>query len=321
MVAPRRVGDRATLAAAMIARFPVPDIGCRHAEMTRSRRPSHRRRLRPGLGPSVMGDWHAHFHALGVVRTEPDEAAQEVDACVRSTLRKLERGEFRPAWSDRDHEADCRGIRLDSHQRKLLASGVIVTDSQGMKTLLPGAGQGRRRGSPRGQHTPNCKRVTQFGVRLCESDDERAFVEALVVHATHKILHTGEYSHDQVIRMTHGQLGRIAGERHEGLAWGPQQIERLKFKYVTREMDGKTSLQVRAAPRGPQGRAEAWPSEGPTQRVSANGHLDVDRLVNAPGGRRMWITCVLRPLVVGLAEPRPWDFISTMVKTGQSGRL
>jgi hypothetical protein len=199
-----------------------------------------------------------------VIRTGPDEAAQEVDACIRSTVRGLERGRFRPATSALNHEALCHGIRLDAGQRELLASGIIETDSQGQKTLAKGPGQGRQRPVP--LPPPNCKRVTPIGYRLCESDGERSFVEALVVLTTYKILHTREYFDEAVIRMTHDQLRQVAGDRREGLEWGPQQVERLKRKYVTREAEGKPAsrfellLEVRKGERKP-GHVQGRPSE------------------------------------------------------------
>ena len=231
------VGDRAALATAMIARFPVPDYGHRHVEMNRAVGSLIGGGFEPDLVAAVMGDWHAHFHGQGVIRTGPDEAAQEVDACIRSTIRALERGTFRSATSTLNHETLCHQIQLDGRQRKLLASGIIDTDSQGQKTLLLGPGHGRQIPTPIQQ--PYCKRVTQIGIRLCNSDDERAFVEALVVLTTYKILHTREYSDEAVIRMTHDQIRQIASNRREGLEWGHQQVERLKCKYVTREADGK----------------------------------------------------------------------------------
>jgi hypothetical protein len=232
-----RVGDRATLAAAMIDRFPVPDYGHRHVEMTRAVGNLIGCGFDPELVAAVLGDWYAYFQSQGVIRTGRDEAAQEVDACIRSTVRGLERGKFRPATSDLYHEALCRQIQLDASQRELLTSGVIATDNQGQKTLLKGPRQGRK--SPTPNPTPNCKRVTHIGVRLCNSDNERAFVEALAVMTTYKILHTREYSDEAVVRMTHDQLKQIAADRNKGLVWGPQQVERLKRKYVTREADGK----------------------------------------------------------------------------------
>jgi hypothetical protein len=237
-----RTGDRALLAEALIARFPVPDQGHRHSQMTRAVGHLIGRGFDPDLVAAVLGDWHAHFQGLGVVRTGPDEAAQELDACLRSTLRKCARGEFRPATSDRDHETLCHQIRLDAGQRKLLVSGIVITDNQGRKILVPGSPPGKRRPGP-GRNQP-CKRVTQIGIRLCNSRDEQAFVEALLIQTMHKILHTREYADDHVIRMTHDQLRRTAGQRHGGLHWRPQQLERLKRKYLTRDGDGKPATRL-----------------------------------------------------------------------------
>lgn len=259
-----RVEDRATLATAMIARFPVAGLGQRHQGMTRSVGHLLGSRFSRDLAAVVLGDWHAHFHALGVTRTGADEAAREVEACIDSTVRSLKRGTFRPATSGVDPEAISHRIRLDARQQKLLSSRVVVTGVVGEKTLEAGAGPGRLIHLP--AQPLNCKRGTQIGKSLCESDDERAFVEALTVQASYKMFHTGEYLEDGVIRATHEQLGRIAGARHGGLRWAPQQIERLKRKYVTREGDGKAASrfellrEVRKGERG-RGGARGRPSE------------------------------------------------------------
>jgi hypothetical protein len=213
---------------------------------------------------AVLAAWHAHFHDSGAARTVPDEAAREVEACIRSTARSLGRGKFRPSTSDLDHEDSCRGIQLDAGQRELLFSRVVVTDIGGEKTLLAGPVSERRMPLP--DHHTYCKRVTRTGKPLCESEDERAFVEALLVQAIYKMHHTREYSDDGVIRATHDQLGRIVGARHGGLRWAPQQIERLKRKYVTREGDDKPASrfellrEVRKGERG-RGQARGRPSE------------------------------------------------------------
>lgn len=255
-VPPTRVGDRADLAAAMIARFPVAGLGHRHQGMTRAVGHLLGSRFDPALVDAVLCDWHAHFHALGLTRTGADEAAREVEACIDSTVRSLERGTFRPATGEVDHEAICHRIRLDASRWRLLSSKV-VTGIAGEKTLQAGAGPGEF--TPRPAHPPNCKRVTQITKSLCESDDERAFVEALMAQATYKMLHTREYSADRVIRATHDQIRRIAGGSREGPGWSSEQFERLKRKYVTRELDGKPASRfelLREARKGERRRGE-----------------------------------------------------------------
>jgi hypothetical protein len=220
----------------MIALFPVPEYGHRHSQMTRAVGHLVGRRFDPATIAAVMDAWYAHFQGQGTVRTGHAEAASELVTCLTSTVRSLQRGKFRPAASDLDHVALCRQILLDANQQDLLATGVIVTDDQGQRTLVPGQRPGR---GPSPDIIPYCKRVTHIGVHLCNSDDERAFVEALVIQTMHKILHTREYLDDRVIQMTQDQIRQIAGSRHEARNWGPQQLERLKCKYLTRDGDGK----------------------------------------------------------------------------------
>jgi hypothetical protein len=260
-----RVGDRATLATAMIALFPVVGPGHRHDAMTRAIGHLIGAGYEPGLVAAVLADWHAHFHDSGAARTAPDEAAREVDACIGSTVRSMGRGTFRRATSGLDHDALCHGIQLDDGQRGLLSSR-IVTTIVGREILLTTPAEEEQIPIPRPADTHHCKRVTQICKILCESDDERAFVEALLVQATYKMDCTREYFDDGVIRATHDQLRRIAGARHGGLRWAPQQIERLKRKYVTREGDGKPASrfellrEVRKGERG-RGQARGRPSE------------------------------------------------------------
>jgi hypothetical protein len=255
-----RVGDRASLAVGMISRFPVAGFGHRHAMMTCAVGSLMGHGYDPGLVAAVLRDWHAHFRGLGVTRTGPDEAAREVDACIRSTRAGLESGKFTAAKGELEHDARCREIRLDAGQRGLLDAWVVL-DGEGRKSLA----RSRSGRGPGGGEEPGCKRVTQIGVHLCNSDDERAFVEALIVHVTHQLVDRGEHAPDGLIRMTHDQLRRIAGDRREGKRWGPEQLERLKCKYITRVADGKIAsrfellVEVRKGERG-RGRASGSPT-------------------------------------------------------------
>ena len=90
-----------------------------------------------------------------------------------------------------------------------------------------------------------------MGPGLCISEDERAFVEALVIHSLHKI-ELGEFDPDDSgsrIVMTHDQVREIAAARHEGLAWDNRQFERLKSRYIGRPGDRKVRWTPLARPK------------------------------------------------------------------------
>ena len=90
-----RIGDRADLVEAMIARFPVMGLGHRHAAMNQAVGNLLGSGFHRALVAMVLGDWHAHFHALGLTRTGLDEAAREVSACICSTVRSIGTGDVR----------------------------------------------------------------------------------------------------------------------------------------------------------------------------------------------------------------------------------
>jgi hypothetical protein len=120
--------------------------------------------------------------------------------------------------------------------------------------------------------------VTEIGTRLCESRDDVAFVEALVIHATHKLA-TGEYRPDDpagLIVMTHNQVRQIAKHRH-GVEWDNKQIERLKRKYISRPDDDKPAArfellrEVRKGhkqPGGPAGTPSSYQATGIRQLLA-----------------------------------------------------
>jgi hypothetical protein len=70
--------------------------------------------------------------------------------------------------------------------------------------------------------------LAENGKRLCESRDEEAFVEALIVLITAK-RSWGESD----LKMTGDQIREVARDRHK-LGWCDTQIDRLKLKYITR---------------------------------------------------------------------------------------
>jgi hypothetical protein len=72
------------------------------------------------------------------------------------------------------------------------------------------------------------RQAQQDGVSLCQTEQERQFVEALLLHCRQK----WQESPGGPIRMTHDQAKEIIRVRH-GIDLDPQQFQRLKRKFVT----------------------------------------------------------------------------------------
>ena len=114
-----------------------------------------------------------------------------------------------------DHRAMCGQIGLTMQQEAWLKEGV-ARDSQ------------LQRPQRADSLTPLHKRVT-VGIKLCRNAKERAFVEALVVHFTHKLVNC----HEPVLKATRDQLRQIIEDRH-GIKLDNSQFNRHKKKYITR---------------------------------------------------------------------------------------
>jgi hypothetical protein len=227
-----RSGDAQGLPRETVARFPISEPGHRHNQMTRAVGSLVGREYDDGLITDVLTAWWGHFHALGRTRTGQRGMAGELEACIRSTRRNPN---FALAKGDRWHRARCQQIKLDARQQRLLRS-----------LLEPGdAGAGLRIAEESTKHstahTP-CKSMTCIDSRLCETEDERHYVEALIVQATHKRIDLGEVE----IKMTDEQIRQIARDRRmEGWRpWDCQQMDRLKRKYLCRPGRPATRLEL-----------------------------------------------------------------------------
>lgn len=205
-----RTGDVAALVAEAVARFPIPG-------------PGHRGKLFAELVPSLVGrgfadditsevvvSWWAYHHAGGLCRTGADDADRETRAYI-DLLRASER--FGPASSAGWHREQCRQVEVPVEALERLS---------------------RSAGTRTESHLYTTVGVTLTNHRLCNrvcvSEHERAFVEALLVRA----IHEAEHNQDGTIRFTGDQLREVAADRHPGLVWRPQQLERLKAKYIDR---------------------------------------------------------------------------------------
>jgi hypothetical protein len=249
-----RVGDLTAIVEDLARRFPVSGIGERHGQMVGAIGRLAGRGYEPDFILEAIDGWHARFR--GLYRTNPRTARREAEACLASTLQSMRRGKFSASvGSAEDHAAACREIRLDRKVRGMLHSRMASPSL--LNPLLP----------------PNCKRVTLIDGVLCVSDDESAFVEALLVHAIHKVK-IGEWHPDDEssrLLMTHDQLRQIVSDRHGGLAWDNKQFERLKAKYISRPGDGKPATRAELLREVVKGRKEPGGRPGVPSEYRATG--------------------------------------------------
>ena len=212
-----RSGQVEVLAAGLIEKFPVPGYGRRNDLMVRC------------VG-SVLGGgycdttvilavtaWWVHFHDLGRIWTPPSKARTEIGKTI-DVLRRSPR--FGRAIGETDHRDACK---------KIVLTGVQVEKLEGQIPEPP---------------TANTKSLTLTRGRLCErlcvSDDERAFVEGLIVH----VIHRRTVEPGDLFRMTNDQLRTIVADRYSGKDWDDTQFERLKAKYITRPSKPATRFEL-----------------------------------------------------------------------------
>ena len=234
-----RAGDGEALLAEMIARFPVDRPGRRNDVMVRVLGSLLGRGHDPNLASSVTSAWWAHFSERGAIGTPPARAEGDVAAAIRSILRSPD---FTPARGAEGHRDACRSVRLDGWQRRLLRSSLGE-----LRRLRDGPGPGRGDGAvgdgpsssssfhdltpPHREAPPDRKRLTLTCDPLCVSDGDLAFVEALVVHATHQRGHAP----DDLLRVTDAQVLQIVTDRNPAAPpWRANQVGRLKAKFFAR---------------------------------------------------------------------------------------
>ncbi len=245
-------GDANELVAEMVARFPVPGIAHRHSQMVRAVGSLVGREYEEGLIVEVLMGWWEHFHALGLLRTGRSGMRRELVACIRSTCRSVR---FSVVKGDRWHRDCYRKIELDAGQRSRLRTPLAPAPDVRRGSIAERKGR-------EGATSSHCKSVTLIAGRLCNSADEESFVEALIVHVTHKRIDLGEAE----IMMIDDQVRQIAVDRR-GAAWqpwSPEQMQRLKAKYITRPGKPATRcelLRMIRAGRPRRGHQPGQPSE------------------------------------------------------------
>jgi hypothetical protein len=189
------------------------------------------------------------------MRAGPEEALRLLITCVRCALRS---DALRPARSADEHESLCTGILPTPLQRSFLNAVIVAGKLPSADYIFRLTSNGRRQSlllpppcDPlllvRGEGGAGGK---ESGRRLCANAQERAFVEAVMMHCLHKLLHTKE----GIIKATNDQLRGIMVARH-GLEPHPQQFARLKHKFITRP--GKPAARFELMRETVQGRRTA----------------------------------------------------------------
>jgi hypothetical protein len=258
-----RTGDLTAIVEDLALRFPVDGIGQRNDRMNRAIASLLGRGFEPNLILEAIDAWHERFR--GIYRSDRATTRREAMACLESKRRSKN---FSAAvGSVEDHASACRQIELSPEIRRQIESTSADSVHNSPYT-------GRETG--RGEKRKNAKRVTQSnGVRkrLCESGDELAFVEAILVHVIHKVKR-GEFRPEDDssrVLMTHDQLRQIVSDRHGGPAWDNTQFERLKAKYVGRPGDGKPATRAELLREVVKGRKEPGGPPGVPSEYLATG--------------------------------------------------
>ena len=265
-------GDKAALVNEMINRFPICEPGRRHDQMTLAVGSLVGRGFGDNLIVEVLMQWRDIFHREGRTLTSDIDARSDLLACIASTHANPQ---FGPARGSTWHLDRYSRIRLNPQKRRSLQSPIMV-DAHGTKVWIPERPLGKERTKPTG------KSVTHSGKRLCMSVDEEVFVEALIIHVTHKRRDLGETT----IKMIDDQVREIAKMRNgpNWRAWDNQQIDRLKKKYIrTLDKDASRFELLRMIQRGqrPTGRIVGIPSEYETTGIEGLLRLNARQVICA----------------------------------------
>ena len=202
-----RPGPAEVLADELIVKFPVPGYGHRNDLMVKCVGSVIGRGYGDATVMSAVRKWWVYFHDLGRVLTPPTEAHTEIGRSI-GVIRASPR--FGRATGEIDHKLAYRKILLAESKSEKIRKKILDPRKSNTKrgTIIHG----------------------RLSERFCISLDEFAFIEALIVHVTHKAM----VEPDDLVRMTDGQVRIIVADRYPQIAWDGTQFERLKSKYVSR---------------------------------------------------------------------------------------
>ncbi|HEV3166547.1 MAG TPA: hypothetical protein VGZ22_21160, partial [Isosphaeraceae bacterium] len=192
-----------------ITRFPVTGHGQRNDAMIQIIGSLLGRACSRALTFAVTLSWWQYYHGLGVIATHPDEARTEIAKSMECMLRSPD---FQPSSKRSDREASWVAFELDERQIKIMHAPIQSQNHQP-------------------KPTPPIDKLFPAGLIggcLCKTEQEMAFVEALLVAAVH------EYAQGGVLQITNEQIRQIAHARHDGLSLHTKAFEALKTLYISR---------------------------------------------------------------------------------------
>lgn len=214
----------------VVQRYPITGPGQRNDRMHRAAASLLGRGFSPHVTEAVLIAWQQHYQPL--VRTDPEAGRRLIGACIRSTL---DNPDFRRASTAIDHHAICQSIALSALQQRFLEAVIIPgrCSAADYRFRSPEGGQPQSLilgGNPLLVGGWRSERENREGWQhLCVRDQDRAFVEAILVHCWHIIRDTQE----EVIRATNRQIRAIMLSRH-GLDVDDSHFARLKHRFISR---------------------------------------------------------------------------------------
>jgi hypothetical protein len=233
ILGPSRLGDLEMLSGDLIRRFPVLGIGRRNDQMVRCVGSLLARGFEDRTVQDAVEVWWGHFAAIGTIGTLLAEAPK----LIRQAIASVKRSPRFIVGGTIDHRAACREIEITEAQRKLIRSD--VSELKELAERLPLVEDEANPEETQGGEGGEGQTHNRIGVnlirrrlceRLCQSIEETAFVEAILVQSIHE--HASERTWS--MRSTHDQISQIAADRHPGVEWDHRQLEMVKSKYISR---------------------------------------------------------------------------------------
>lgn len=215
-----RTGKVDPLLAEMIGKFPVDRVGTRNDQMKRVVASLFGRGYQRDLILDVSSEWWWHFYHLGRIGTNPNKAVAAISATIQSLTTS---SSFSPSTSGIDHRSQCQSLRLKPWQSLRLNASIQPTPPPEISPQDPQ------------ENPPIIRGSIPIQRLLCETGEERHFVEALVVHCMHK----ARVEPGPMVRATNDQIAEIVADRYNLDIGHHQTFEILKAKYISRPNDGK----------------------------------------------------------------------------------
>ncbi len=225
--------DRDARLAEIIQRFAVPNVGHRHNLMVRAVGGMVGGGVDDNTIIKLMLAWHEHFFDQGKIGSDRETMEDELIKCLRRTH---DNPDFRPSHSQAFYESAYAKYVLPEHVMVALGAkleDLIEAKERPSELQVPGPYPMELPHNPSSyKHCTRVTRGSRIRIRLCDSKDERLFIEALLAVVSWKLKHTAETT----LTLTNDQLRQVVSKRFkiDMPVWDNKQIVRLKQKYVNR---------------------------------------------------------------------------------------